>query len=402
MRSLLLTALATSVLSAGIVAQYSGEGPGIVVPQGPSTQITAAVLGNGVTEVSQILLVASPMLGVNIYYGCFTVRRTGGTGGWDAMTGIYDGTTNTFTKNNDVDALNSTGDEFAATVSPDLRTFAMDTPTGPIYATRAGITGPFGAAAPISGTGAGYVDPNFGQINGQLVLFFIQGVSLSAGDFNPATGALTNIRTVVTNPQGAGSHSPSPMSDFIGETRALIFSAQIPGFSSNAWFASSLDDTNPKFEVLSSSTWLANPDANAGTITYAEATGATYGTPLTAGILAMNSATIPSAGGTLNLTVFAPQRTPAQSQYTAVAFLGMLGTTGVRVPGFLGSPISLDLSSFLIALPAVTLDRVIASTTYALPLSGLPMGAQFAGMPMLVDFAGGNLWFGNTSFIRVN
>lgn len=401
MRSILITALTASVLSAGLVGQYNGEGPGIVVPQGPSTKITIGILGNGVTEISQIYLAGSPLLGINVYYGCFTVRRTGGTGGWDAMTGIYDGNTNTFTKNNDVDAMNSTGDEFAATVSPDLMTFAMDTPTGPIYANRASTSGPFGTPAPIGGL-SGYVDPMFGQINGQLSLFYVAGVNLAVADFAAGTGTLSNIRILVTNPIGAGCHSPSPMSDFIGATRALIFSAQVPGFSSNAWFTSALNDSAPKFEMLSSSTWLANPDANGGTITYAEATGATYGVPLTAGILAMNSASIPSGGGTLNLTVWGPQRTPAQSQYTALAFLGMLGTSGVQVPGFLGKPISLNLASFLIPLPTVLLDRAIASTTYSIPTPGLPPGAQFAGMPALVDFTAGSIWFGNTSFITVN
>lgn len=397
------TGLSVFLLATTAVAQsYVGEGPGVVVAQAPSTRITNAVLGNGVTEIAQILLVPHPSLGSNVYYGCFTVRRTGGTGGWDGMTGIFDNNTGTFTKNNDVDGLNSTGDEFAATVTPDLLTFAMDTPTGAIYATRAATTGAFTAPAPITGAGGGYIDPQFAQVNGQSVLLFVSGTNLGIGDFNRTSGTVTNVRVLVTNPLGSGCHSPSPMSDLTGESRALIFSAQIPGFSSNAWFTSSLDDSTPKFEVASSTTWLANPDANGGTLTYAEAVGATYaGPPLEVGVVALSSGVIPAAGGNLNLTLFAPQRTAAQTQYIGSAVIGLLGTAGISVPGFFGSPISLSVTSFLVPLPSAPVDRASGTFGYNLPIGGMPLGAQFHAMPLLIDLTANRLYFGNTAYINV-
>jgi hypothetical protein len=402
MRTKLLSALSLSILASGLSAQiYTGEGPGIVVPAALNPKLGATGLGNGVTEVGQILLVPHASLGSNVYYACFTVKRTGGAGGWDYMTGTYNGNNDVFTKNNDCDHLNTTGDEFAATVTSDLLVFGGDTTTTPKYATRTATTMPFGTMANIGGAPAGYIDSQFGRIAGNDVYFYIAGIDLWVADFNRTTGALSNNRRVVTNPTGAGCHSPSPMNDATGEARALIFSARPPARQSTPWFASSLNDRQPAFQIMDATTWWANPDANGGTLNYAEAPS-TYTDPQKLGIVATNSSRIPGTGGNLNITVFAPQRTAPAVPYVGYVALGTLASSPLDLSAlpFVGGNKKLALAPIAMWLPLGPVSIVDGSASLNVPVPALGPGIQAHTQSLIVDATSGTVYMGSTALIE--
>lgn len=402
MRTTFLSALSFSVLTCGLSAQvYTGEGAGIVIPAATNPKLGATGLGNGVTEVQQILLVPHASLGVNVYYACFTCRRTGGAGGLDYMTGTYDGNTDVFTKNNDCDHLNTAGDEFAATVTRDLLVFAGDTTTVPKYATRTSTTAPFGAMSNIVGAPAGYIDSQFGFIGGTDVFFYINGIDLWVADFNRTTGALSNNRKCVTNPTGAGCHSPSPMNDSTGEARALIFSARPPARQSTPHFQSSLHDRTPSFQIMDATTWWANPDANGGTIHYAEA-NATYTDPQKLGVVATNSSRIPGTGGNLNITVFGPQRPPPAVPYVGYVALGSLATSPLDLSAlpFVGGVKKLALSPIAMWLPLGPLNPHDGCASLNVPVPALGPGVQAYTQSLIVDASTGVVHLGSTAFIE--
>jgi hypothetical protein len=400
MRTHFLSVLTAGLFSTGLAAQYLGEGPGVVIPPKDNPKLGAT--GLGVAEVLQILLTSHPSLAPNTYYLSATVTKTG-AGDFDIITGTYNAATGVFTKNTDVDGLMTANDEFAGAISGDLKIVAFDSSgsTPPRYATRAGTTGAFGGGGSITGTPSGYIDCNFGQIGGTPVLLFVSGLDLNCGDFNPTTGAVTNIRKIVTNPIGAGSHSPSPINDATGETRSFIFSAQVPGRQSNSFFASALDDSTPKFQFHDTPTWLANPDANGGTVTYAEyASGTLYKDPVETGLVALNSSSIPSSGGTINLTIFAPSRPVGSPPYLGAVWLGVLGSQGLSFPGIGGSKISLDLTGPIIALPGMPILSQPGAASYNFTLSGPLPKITFNGMPILLDAQAGALFVGNTAWYQ--
>jgi hypothetical protein len=394
----ILSALTAGLISTGLAAQYIGEGPGVVIPAKDNPKLGAT--GLGVASVMQLLLVPHATLPPDTYYLSATVIKTGATD-YDLITGTYNAATGVFTKNTDVDGLMTTGNEFACGISGDLKIVAFDSGSAspPRYATRTGTTGAFGGGGSVTGTPSGYIDCNFGQINGTPVLLYINGLDLYAGDFNPATGAVTNQRKTVTNPIGAGSHSPSPVNDATGETRSFIFSAQVPGRRSNAYFQSSLDDSTPTFQFHDTTTWLANPDANGGTMTYADhQSGTNYKDPVEVAVVALNSSSIPSSGGTINLTIFAPSRPVGSPPYLGAVWLGVLGSQGLSFPGIGGSKISLNLAGPIIALPGMPILSQPGAASYNFTLSGPLPKIRFNGMPILLDAQAGALFVGNTAW----
>lgn len=335
----LATAWATAHLAPA--QSYGGEGPGIVQPPATAAHLGAAALGNGVTEVGQLALTR---IRGDSYYLTATVRRTGGAGGWDAMSGTWDEATRTFVRNNDVDHLNGSGDEFSCTVSPDLLTVALDTPTGVKIASRATPTGAFGAAVAVVNAPAGYLDPVLCQVQGLLSLAFIQGNDLMVG--NLSGGELSHVRVLIAS-SGQPLHSPSIVSDVGHEARSVAFSQNEGGGRSTAWINTSLRapaDGTLSFEIMDRPSWLANPATVAGTLRYAEAING-YGDPVEIGVLMAHSTCITTSGGpeSLTVTAFAPVQTSPTALPLAGAFLlGNLGLAPIRIPGILGSPLGLD------------------------------------------------------------
>lgn len=392
-----LGVLSASLLSAALCAQgYLGEKPAIIKAAAKDTNLGAAKFGGA---PYQVLFVPHASLPANTYVVALTLPGTT-AGSYKLETGTYNFTTNTYTKNTWADALNVSGQEFALGISDDLLVAVWDRGSGlaPGFARRANLTANFAPGGAVSGGPTGYVDSNLARINGKLAFLHIQGSDINVGDLDANTGALSNIRRAVTNPIGAGSHSPTPVNDSQGNTYSLMFSAQVPARQSNAWFASSVQDAAPAFEMVDSPTWLANGDANAGDMVNAEAAGS-YGDCLRWGVLAMSSAVVPATGGTLNLSLVAPERPATQPPYIGLVLVGALNSSGIPIPTVNGN-LSINPLS-LVALPSAAFTPAgFLKFTFGTP--PLAPNTVVHAQPVLFDAAGApgsQVYLGNTSYI---
>jgi hypothetical protein len=251
-----------------------------------------------------------------------------------------------------------------------------------------------------------YIDPQLTRVNGRLMFMWAQmgfscsnNTAIGIGEFDVATGNVNNQRTLVSNPTGStGSHSPSGMFDANGEMRAVIFSCCIPGRQSNAFFCSSVDDAAPAFQFIDTSSWLNNPDANGGTIHYAESPP--YTNPLGIGVVAMNSAIVPSTGGNLNITMFAPTRRPPVTPQVGFVLVGVLGAGPIVVPGIDGAPLSLNPAT-MFAIQIGVFDPVSGTAAATLPMPPLPPNITANAQAAMMDPMAGRLYLGNTAWWQV-
>lgn len=372
----LVSILSTFVLPTLLIAQaYQGEGPGHMAAARTNPSLGATSLG--VAEVAQLLL--TPIAGSR-HYLTATVRRIGATN-WDLLAGEFDEATQVFVPSNDVVHFNSSGDEFALTVSTDRLVAVFDTPTSAMWASRASVALPFGAPAPVQNVPTGYIDPQLCKYDGELHLMFLWGRALWIGRFE--NGVVFFIWPLVIAPS-VQLHSPSPMTAADGEMKALIFSRV--GSGSSAWFQSNLDvidDTAPH-QILDRGSWLGNPDANGGRVRYAEA-GVTYTDPVELELVAVAAAEAPTRGGVgaLDLVLFAPTRTSTEPTLLGTVALGVLGTGPLPLPFLGGSALSLDPTSLVMLAPA-PVDRDSGTLRYRIDLPPLPELTLHA-VPLVLD-----------------
>jgi hypothetical protein len=391
------SALAVSFLGAGLMAQ---------IPAKPrTTPLNDASLGNlaidtaifngtGVVIEVQALdsvKINDPANPADDRWYCTATINVNGTSsaygvnavaGYDLISFIYDAATQTVTPTrdaagmprNEVAALNSTLNEFQCDISSDLAAAVADSGAGgPVQARAATRTptpivfggkhvgygvfpaptavtlgSPAGVGFPGTAFPAGYVDPQFGVIRGQNVLFYATTPSAYGGpawgtgeiyvaDYNRATAVITNNRIAV--PADAAAifhHSPENLFAPNGETKALACSVFISGSGSDAVYQPlperSPGGHNVRGTVHSQGTdWLANPMHFAGTLVYADAT-AGYIDPLRIDTVLLSGAFVSGAAG---------GRTPQ-------LLLSPKGTNGIGFLnwqfGFTGS--GLDLTPF--------------------------------------------------------
>lgn len=220
--------------------------------------------------------------------------------------------------------------------------------------------------------------------------------TISAGDFNATTGTVTNVRVVVRRTGTAGTaHSPSPMNDRNGVTRALTF---CQSSLLDVQMTSGLNDNTPNFRILKRGTaWLANGDCNGGTVTVAEAPGASYTDPVEVGVLAMSSATLPTSGGSVNLTLFAPSRN-AGTPFLGLAVFGNLATSGLALGGIVTGNLSLN-PALLVFLPSQNFDNVSGTMAYNFTMPGFASGSKVFGQPVAYDPTANRIYLGNTAQI---
>jgi hypothetical protein len=386
----LATSFASPAVWAAVIATstvcaqgYVGEGPGAVAV--PQVDPSLGPIALGVDAVAQILLVPHEFLGPGRRYVAATVRHVGRSD-WDVMTGVYDtsGPTPVFVRNTDVDHLNSSGDEFACSISPDLLHVALDTPLSHpigsgrvVIASRATPAGGFGPGQPVNNLQPGYVDPQFLLVGGILNLAYIRGSDLYRARIDPATAQLDTQREVslYRAPAGRNAHSPSPMQDAGGNATAMVFSLS----PASAMFQPRLEANGSlpvrAYEMLNRGTWLANPDADGGTIRYAEASS-TYVDPVRLEVVALSSSAAYTPG-VLTFTVFAPVRRSTDPQFIATIGLGDLAPGPIRVPGIGGSPLSL-LPLYHIDPLFHFVDRETGATTVPLPINAAVFGSIYA------------------------
>ncbi|MEZ5966782.1 MAG: hypothetical protein R3F56_23285 [Planctomycetota bacterium] len=365
---------------------YLGEGPGIVQTPAAAAHLGAAALGSDVTEVGQLFLTR---IAGDSYYLTATVRRTGGAGGWDVLSGTWNEATRAFAANTDVDHLNSAGDEFACSVSPDLTVVALDTPGGLRVATRSSTTGAFGAPMAVVGAPAGPIDPALCLQHGLLSLAFFRSNNLAIANLTlTTTGAELSHERVLVAGGVQPLHSPSIVAGPDRDAKAVVFARNEGNGTSTAWANASIrsqSDGTPSFEFMDRGSWLANPSATAGTLRYAEA-GTTYGQPVEVGVLLAHSTCITTTGGerNLDLTAFAPvQTSPTAFPYAGAFLLGTLAPAPIRIPGIFGASLGLNPTS-LVTLAGGLFDKTTGTLRLVMDTPTLPPMRLFV-TPVAVD-----------------
>ena len=398
--------LVLPLLAPALFAQYTGEGPTVHTSYALYNPLGAAALAPqipGVTYVYQANLRPHASLPANTYYACLTVNRAASFT-YNLVTGTFNAVTGAFTKNTDIDLINplfGASDLFALTVSRDLLTACFDSPTGVRWATRANTTSQFTLQTPIvTGLPPGYIDPNFGYVNGKDVLFITTSTAIQFGDY--AAGAVTNIRTVTTAPSHI--HSPMPMFDKGGVTRAVTYVQTASGAAPfRLVYASSLiqDAGAPPYVYYTdtaAASWLENGDATGGTVTIISGQN-NYVTPYRIGIVAANSSTYPAATpATVNLTTFAPQQAPTAVPYVGAVVLGALGTGPIPLGGIFGA-VSLAPVG-LVGLPSGAFNNASGTFEMNVPAVPLPVGAKIWYQTAMLDTLTSTLYLSSTGKVE--
>ncbi len=130
---------------------------------------------NGVTAVHQIDLKRMPST-AGLFYAALTVDRAAGAGGKDVIAGTLDATQNPprFTKNTDVDSLNSAFDENHISISNDLLVCVVVRSQRAFFTLRSRRDVPFPALLPILPLG-NYTEATLGRHDGNETLSFSLG-----------------------------------------------------------------------------------------------------------------------------------------------------------------------------------------------------------------------------------
>ena len=387
---------ALPLLAVPALAQYTGEPATLVNAAAPYNKLGATALG--CTEVAQIRLIPHASLPAGTYYCAATIHKASVTR-WILQSGTFNVATGVYTVNTDIDAAvaATTGDLFALGISNDLKVAVFDTSSGVKFATRAGTTGSFGAPTAVTGVTGTYLDPNFGQVNGSLMLLVAQGANknISIGSFNATTGAVTGLKIVST---GGFVHSPTPVSNTAGETLGVLyFDAGASPYK--ALYSSLLEaDINlPAKPFYTNTNWIANADATGGTLTIATATS-TYTDPTQLGISAVASlfasATTP---GPIALTSFAPIQSAVATPYVGVTLIGLLAAGPISIGGIVVGNLSL---SNPVLLPVGAYDNASGTWVQKLPAPALPVGTKIYFQSAVCDLKANKVFLSNTGKIE--
>lgn len=403
MQKLLSFALSCAALGATAGAQI------VIDPCGPGvfgTPVTNPDLGNlnlGVTEVGQIWVIPNPS-GPG-YLGHATVEKIGQTN-YDAMSFTWAGPGNVPVVTTDCDSLNGSGDEFQCSLSIDGLLTVLDCGAGnpntgganrPLLASRAIPSGSFTVVGPLT-TGfpsaAGYYDPQLGRFDidrdgtiDDVVYWAAAAGGIDVGKLNRTTGAVTNVITAIPpQTQVTGfqfCHSPAPVYDSLGITRALIFSVYALNTGSDGWFfpgeakAHYLPANNAAYAFYDDGVnWDANPAILKGTAMYARAAGG-YGDPLVIEHASLGHSSVPAAtGGTATHFGFLPLSVSGATVISAVNF-GFTQLPTPIPPGFF------NLAGWgnVCVVPDMSLGVGVVGSEFGLSFpvpGGLSPGAIFA------------------------
>lgn len=355
------------------------------------TPLSPAALGNGITAIAQLELHPIPGL-PGVFVLAATVRRSGGPGGWDLVLGRWYPNLSPprFVATDHADAFGTAGNEFALSLSDDLRVAVFDSPTGPRYAVRANPSARFTTSDPLGL--AGYVDPKLCTIGGRTSLAYVAGPDLQIAEFDrsafgTARSPLSLARRLVTAPAGAmGLHSPEPLRDASGEARAFLVSIQRSAGVSDAAFVAALDDSEAPRVLHAARTWLNNPAGLGGTTYWAKTP---YADPLRIESFGVASVVAPANGGTVRLSAFAPQRPGTVIFAVGVPTLPI----GARVPGIAGI-FGLDPSSFALLGP-IAVQSELGYAGLDVPMPALPAGLRLGMQALLYDATTGQGSFSN-------
>lgn len=408
--------LSLLALSATLAAQE----PPVLITTPPvlTPQFNGAALGGGVTQVAQLTMIYNPSgTPAPQWYVTATVQTPASTF-WTGWTGTATGTPGNYTLTANGDLANlppPTTDYFAFNVSDDLKVLVFDSggSTQPGVYVRSAPSGafvPFGAVPPP--VPAGYRDSQMGDTitswNGTTGVYqfvYIDGNNLKKVEMTltaPSTVTLGTPIPIATS--AVAKHSPSPLRQQTGlpsewgTSRAFIFSQN--DSSADSYFRSTLADdtvvTAPLMRIYDDGNWKANPGHIGGALYWAYAT-ATYGNPMLQETVAMSSATVPSAGGTLTICGWAP---PSASPWVGFVMLGLLQSPGINLSPIVTRGLLGLNPGALVFLPAQVFDTNLGEMSYTFVTGFLPRGRIDMQIGAL-NLATNQIYLGNNAGIYV-
>jgi hypothetical protein len=400
--SLAVMALAVAFNPGSACAQPPSQGPIVIKSQVAVPSLDARALGFGANGIVETVSLIKEPLFSDTYYGVGTGRDTFNAPR-RAQAFWHNPTTLTTTLVTDVDGITKDGD-LAASCDPSLKVLTMWTAmAGVQYSTRNSPTGPWGPLAPVTGISPLSFTAVPALVEGKLHLMWDdERNNLSIGEFNSTTGAVTNARTLVTNPSNLPSffcHSPTPQNDDQGWMQGLAFTVRQRGlFNSSAICTTHrLDDKGPKHKVLEDTALYHPGGFIGGSLISSRLRLAASPTDATVRLDLGNTscAGIPAAGGRASLFIWGPHKNPVNTPWAAFMMLGVLRHAGIEVPGVNGK-IYID-PAVLVLLPMLFLPQTTGFSHYDLMTPPVQRDFSLPMQPVFFDQSGTDV--GNLAWI---
>jgi hypothetical protein len=289
---------------------------------------------------------------------------------WKLCTGTFDCDQGTFV--GDVVVDHTTDSIWAGTITPDLKTLVYETSTGFAWRTRGTSSGPFGIASAVSGAPAGARDPKLARDDGNVtkLMWALPTGAIQWAAYVVATGVVTGSAVNLVNATSPVFHSPEPIRDPAGITRALLLGKEIgAGSVSDAYYASGKFNLPPAVahHVHNEGTYLRGGTALGGTAFMPQ--GPAFGDPLKIDFFGTNC-DLQSGGGSATLCTFFPYKPVVAEVEFATVFLGVLGNAPITLPGINGR-LGLDPAGPLVSLPVLVVPGYTGVSCWSI---GVPIG----------------------------
>jgi hypothetical protein len=292
------------------------------------------------------------------------------------------------TLNGNAATFNTTGAEFALNWGRDGTYAVADRPTGAFQATTGTAGGVLGAAVAVTGAGTVYVDPCPSRIGGSNVLFFATpagGIAWRVHDVPNAT--LTGATNLVTTPPGGGAiaHSPWPMVGGDGDAEGLIAcETDSTAFTESDWnWQGDRDAATSRIVQQPTLDLWENNGCEAFGRVYMPQSTATH-KMLEFDVVGLLGDSVPAAGGTLDLTAFAPAKTTGTPDLTIFVIGASYLPAPLLVPG-IGNALGIQVTPLLV-LGLAPHDTASGRGVWSTPTPPLAVGV----IPVqAVTFVGG-------------
>ena len=401
MRTVALVALVCT--SAVIPAQNASQGPIKVInpvaypalgPTGLSTP------GCQVSKVRQLELRRHPSFASPaVFYVVATVLAVNETR-CKICTGTFNCDQGTFAA--DVVVDHPTDSILAGTITPDLKTLVCEISTGFLWRTRGAPAGAFGVATTVTGAPVGARDPKLALDSGNVtkLMWALPGGAIQWAPYTVATGTVTGSAVNLVNAATPPYHSPEPIRDPAGITRALLLGKEVAAVTlSHAFYASGKFNLPPAVThpLHNQGTYLRGGTAMGGTAFLAQ--GPAFGDPLKIDFYGTNC-DLAAGGGAAVLCSFYPYKPVVPETEYITVFLGVLGSAPISLPGIQGR-LGLDPAGPLVSLPVQVAVPYTGVSCWSV---GVPVGLppmDIATQALMVRGATGVAFLGNNSTLRL-
>lgn len=401
MRTVVLAALACA--SGILPAQNASQGPIKVInpvayPALGPTGLSSP--GCQVSKVRQLELRRHPSFASPaVFYVVATILAANETR-WKICTGTFNCDQGTFAA--DVVVDHPTDSILAGTITPDLKTLVCEISTGFLWRTRGAPAGAFGVATTVTGAPVGARDPKLALDTGNVtkLMWALPSGAIQWAPYTVATGTVTGSAVNLVNAATPPYHSPEPIRDPAGITRALLLGKEVTATTlSLAFFASGKFNLPPAVThpLHNEGTYLRGGTALGGTAFMAQ--GPAFGDPLKIDFYGTNC-DLAAGGGLAVLCSFHPYKPVVPETEYITVFLGVLGSAPISLPGIQGR-LGLDPAGPLVSLPVQVAVPYTGVSCWSV---GVPVGLppmDIATQALLVRGATGVVFLGNNSTLRL-